>query len=303
LEKWQKIEILLNAFIERLGQLIAIFAGRLTPKKVIKTLKSTQEKVQQEKEKITSKIQTTTKNSGGLLKLVDRKLRSVFFGIQEKVVTWLQRSKATSKKLTKRSELSLLLASIFTPLLSRFKVWWNGLKPETVVLFFTGATIGGLTVIGLLTSGSKLATVQEEINAAKRKPASQSDETMVIAEAVRPEYYKMKERMHQALNVSMPIFVTQVNQLRKAEMDLTILSSNRTVTHYFSSNEKLIYDRLNTYIEPIDPDFTYDEEGKNILQYKIREELNLLIEEREEIEGRYLGGRVQQIWIHNLLFN
>jgi hypothetical protein len=304
LEKWLKIEVVLNSLIERLGAILISIASKLTPKKVSKTLRSTQQKVHLKREKITQKIQTTTKNSGGLLKLIERRFRIIFFGVQEKISSGLQKTKATGKKLSQRSERSVLLSSFFGPYIKKLKKWWAGLKPETVVLFFTGITIGGLTVIGLLTSGSKLASVQQqELAVAKRSPASQGEGVVNIASMGRPEHHKMKERMHQALNVSMPIFVTQINQLKTAEMDLTILSSNRTVTQYFTTNERLVFDRLNTYMEPIDPDFTYDDEGKEILQHKIREELNLLIEEREELEGRELGGHVQQIWIHRLLFN
>lgn len=303
MEKWLKIEIILNNLIQRMGIIFSMIIGKLTPRKVSQTLKTTQSALKHKRTQITAKIHNKTKSSGGLLKLIERQARIIFFGAQEKIQHWIVTTKTTSKKLTKRSELSLMLGNLLKPHLKKFKRWWASLRPETVVLFFTGATIGGLTVIGLLSSGTKLATKNEIIVEAARAPASEGQDVTNISSLARPEYHKMKERMHQALNVSMPIFVTQVNQLKTAEMDLTILSSNRTVTQYIKDNEKYVFDRLNTYMEPIDPDFTYDDEGKNILQFKIREELNLMLEERETIEAKNLGGRVQQIWIDRLLFN
>lgn len=286
MEKWQKIEQFINFLIVRVIELLRRLVLRCTPKKVSDQVQRTKHSYQKKKAKIQTRIIHQTKSSGSLAKSFSRQLRILFFSTQEKILIFAQKAKTIKPK-----DSVLLFIAFLSPLAFKLKSWWLSLRPETVALFFTGSMMGSLTLIGLITSGSKIAQDKEEAMA--REPASKVENATAISS--RPHYYKLPEKSYTLLNVQLPIYVGGSNDLKGVLVDFTIISSNRYIRQFFLGRETLVQDRLNSYMEPIETKFLFDDEGKRIIKEKIQYELNLLLKEND------VAGEVDEVHVHSML--
>ena len=107
--------------------------------------------------------------------------------------------------------------------------------------------------------------------------------------AKKEDFFPIKE-------VILPVY-TDAYSSKKVVIDLQIVSSNPRIKEYFwdSYNTHLIYDRLNSTLEPVTLEFPLEEEGKRIIREKIRDELNQLTKELE------LGGEIEKVYIDHII--
>jgi flagellar basal body-associated protein FliL len=100
----------------------------------------------------------------------------------------------------------------------------------------------------------------------------------------RPVYYNQNKKLIKIANVKVPLMVHSVNDMDNIVIDFSILCSNRFTRLYLNEHDYELRDHLFVSFEPIDPDFTVDEEGKWILKEKLKDEINMFLEERN-VEG------------------
>ena len=123
-----------------------------------------------------------------------------------------------------------------------------------------------------------------------RKPAS------VIDVADREDYYLLDQRRFTLQTVELPIWFEDIAKRKVMVADLTFNTTNRSAAYFLQSNELLIRDRISVSLEMIQPMFPLTDEGKQILCHKIKDELNQLLAEQNEL------GHVEQVYVSNLIF-
>lgn len=284
LEKWQKIEEIINRLIEQIFALFQVIIQKCTPAKVKSQVLRSREAIELKKKKVKS----TLKNS----KIKPKELANRFlFWLMDFIqkIKLISSNFQTKFKSIKRSEILMLIGAFFAPLLYKSKGWLASLRPEQIVVSIVGTAVFGLTTLGIVTSTSKIAEKQT----AAREPASKVEEATV--RSTRPVYYKLDEKRFKVMNVQVPIYVGGSNDLRKVTVDFTFISSNQYIKEYLYHNEYLIQDRLNTMVEPILPEFFLEEEGKRVLKEKIKIELNLLLKDIE------VKGTIEEVHIDSFL--
>lgn len=284
MEKWQKIEELINRLIEQIFALLRVMVQKCTPAKVKSQVIKSQIAIKKKKKK----VKNTLQNSKSKPKEWSNTFLIWLMNTFEKVKLVATNLRLKSKSM-KRSEMLMLVGAFFTPFLYRLKVWVISLRPEQIVISVVGSAVFGLTTLGIVTSTSKIAEKQT----AARIPASKVEEATV--RSTRPVYYKLDEKRFKVMNVQVPIYVGGSNDLRKVTVDFTFISSNQYIKEYLYQNEYLIQDRLNSMVEPILPEFFLEEEGKRVLKEKIKLELNLLLKDIE------VKGHIDEVHIDSLL--
>lgn len=282
MEKWQKIEEFINRLLEKFYTFLSLLVLKFTPNKI-------KHKVIQSKKAIKhgrAKVKETLVHSKTKPKQVISLTTSVASSVLEKLILL---STATGQKLKsfKKGEILLLIGAMLSPLLYKSKSWWIALRPEQIVISVIGSAVFGLTTIGIVTSTKQMAESQEQ----SRSPASQVEEQKDI----RPKYYKLDEKRFKIVNIQVPIYVGKSKDLKTLQVDFTFISSNQYITEILLERENLVYDRLNTMVEPIMPEFFLEDEGKRIMKEKIKYELNELL----DIMG--VEGEIQEVHIDTML--
>lgn len=286
MEQWQKIEEFINRVLEKLAALLNSLVLKCTPKKVA-------QKVVQSKKAITkgrSKVKETLVNSKTKPKQVLNWLTVFLSNVLEKIIVF---KTVFSEKIKtfKKGEILLLVGAFLSPLLYKSKSWWIALRPEQIVISVVGSAVFGLTTIGIVTSTRQMAESQSQT----REPASVVQEE--FEKDIRPKYYKLDEKRFKIVNVQVPIYVGGSNDLKSVLVDFTFISSNQYITQILLEREVLVYDRLNTMVEPIMPEFFLDDEGKRIMKEKIKDELNALL----DVLG--VEGEIQEVHVDTMVAN
>lgn len=93
----------------------------------------------------------------------------------------------------------------------------------------------------------------------------------------RPTYFKQMDRQIRFFDINLQLFVEDTKRNKQVFLDFTVLSSNRTATQFFKDNEFKVRDHLNLNVEPIIPQLPLNDEGRQIIKDKVRQELQLLL--------------------------
>lgn len=155
--------------------------------------------------------------------------------------------------------------------------WLNGLTAaqSALLLMFTAGSV--LSVIGIVSSGQRMATSLSESG---REPASVEEE----AKYERPEYYKKQTKHFELVNLRLPVYVAQVNEIKSVDIDFVATMTNRSSKQFLEKNEFQFRDHLILQMEPSVASFPLEEEGKEIIRKKLIAELNDFLK-LHEIEG------------------
>ena len=123
-----------------------------------------------------------------------------------------------------------------------------------------------------------------------RKPAS------IIDVDDRQDYYLLDQRQFTLKIVELPIWFEDASRRKTMVADLTFNTTNRSAAFFLQDNELLLRDRISTSLEMVQPAFPLTDEGKQVLCQKIRQEINQVLVNAEEL------GRVEQVYLSNLVF-
>lgn len=293
MEKWQKIEILLNRLIVIFLQITRQIILKLTPNKVQTRVEKSHQNIKEKRKKITTHVQSGFSRSLDWLKSLRKKARIAFVFIQEKIAIVIHKVSSINLKKIKLTELILLIGAFFAPFLYKLKLWFASLRAETIALSLSTSMLTGLFALALINSGTKIVkqgTSEEEI---ARELASKVEGATKISS--RPDYYKLDEKSHTLLNMQVPINLGGSTSLRSMLIDFTFVSSNQYTKNFLFQNEYMVQDRLNSMIDPIDAEFILEDEGKRVLKEKIKYELNLLIKDLK------IEGSIEEVHIHSIL--
>jgi hypothetical protein len=286
LNKWLKIEELINSFISNIGNLLSGKAKSLTPTKI-------KNKYQKSKELLTSRRGELKEK---LLRSKDKALTKVISTKKHldeakvKTIDVVHKAKETDIKSIKWTRVVAALGAVLAVPLLKLKVWYLNLKPLQIASFVTFSTVATLASVNIYVQSNKIA---EE----SRAPASEAAEVVDNATAIsrRPAYFKRTEKQFKVSNVVLPAYVKTNGAIRKLVIDFTFESSNKYIKAYLWENPHLIHDVLNSKIEPISIEFPLENEGKIIVKEKIQREMNDLLKRLK------IKGKIKEIFIHSMI--
>lgn len=103
----------------------------------------------------------------------------------------------------------------------------------------------------------------------------------------RPKYFMQTERLLSFTDTNLQLFLEDTRRNRQVWVDFTALSSNRFVILYLKEHLVEIKDHLNVNVEPVIPRLPLEEEGRQIIKDKLRDEINAFLK-KEKVEGKIL---------------
>lgn len=111
----------------------------------------------------------------------------------------------------------------------------------------------------------------------------------------RPDYYFQSERQITFHNLNLQIFLEDSKRNRQVIITFTVLTSNRSTVLKLKEFEIPARDHLNMNVEPVILQLPLDDESKEIIKNKIREELQIFL------EANNIKGEIVDIYINELL--
>lgn len=266
----EKIEILLNALLFKLGELL----WKLVPEVVRKKFQWVG--IQSQRFKLFLK---------GLPAILKVKILSLITYFKSTAANYnvkaaLQDSYQKALTRYKESSNSEKSGKLKTALMAPFLVvgqWLHGLSVGQSMLLLTFSAGSFLAVLGIFFSGQRLASGP---SLSMRTPASVEEEVLYE----RPDYYKKQTRHFTITNLRLPVYVAQVNEIRSVDVDFTATLTNRYSRMFLEKNEFQLRDHLILQLEPSIAAFPLEEEGKIIIRKKLLTEINDFLR-LNEVEG------------------
>jgi flagellar basal body-associated protein FliL len=280
---FSKFEVLANALLIRIGQLIIRLLKKFTPIKIQKKFFQ----LLDWKVNTINKIYIWIKTKKEFLKnKCLMAYRYVIEGNAQKIVfTKLKKSIEVAKKLNPDTFKSLIQKT-----LEETKIFIIGFIQKInfkavfsyalVICFFSLLSwfiVKKLNLLSLETGWREIASVPDE------------------PYAVRPPYYKLEERMYHINGLILPIYIESTGSMKSLKMDITLEASNRTTVQFLVSNHAVIRDYLNSEIEAFEPTFPLEPEGRDILKEKIKIELNNFLKQQN------VEGQIKKVYLKDIL--
>lgn len=112
----------------------------------------------------------------------------------------------------------------------------------------------------------------------------------------RPKYFLLKEKQFAVKDVNLQLFLEDTKRNRQVYVDFTALASNRNAVLFLKDHEVEVRDFMNMNVEPVIPQLPVEEEGRQIIKDKIRDELNQFLKDNG-IEARILEVYIDYIMV------
>lgn len=277
LKQWQKLENSINDLLSKIFASIKRFLLKLIPKSVFKF-----------KDKVINFILDSYYwlKAAVINFTIDSKDRIIYrkdqlFNLLSSLQSYPIKEKLQEKggevssflKKNPKQHLSLATKSIIIikhylkAFFARFNATQISITAITILLFVFGAN--------LMIKSSRFIWLQENQT---RKPAS------VEEEFERPDYHMLDKKTFVVLNIKVPVFVKNLNQVTAVTIDFGVRTSNRFATLFLTEYEYKLKDHFFMTMYPIESNFPIQEEGKNIIKEKIQFELNEFLKQ-ENVEG------------------
>lgn len=280
MEKWQKIEIVINRLLNNIFRILSALFSKITPAKFKKC--STESAAARKKTQFAQKLialQTTLTNWS----LKRRKqISNISSNTQGYILSIVLKARSIKASSFKPQGLTLLFGSIFGPLFLKVRKWFLALRPRTIALTTSSVAIFALASIQIYQNSQKIA----EDNGIVEAQNLVEDLEKAGALSRRPASHGKVRQILTVTSVNMPVYLGSPKDLSSVLLDFTVITTNRTVKNFLNENELLIRDKLTNSIHPILPEFTLTIEGKEIIKDKIRRDLNELIHELDK-SGNY----------------
>ncbi|MCF8058627.1 MAG: flagellar basal body-associated FliL family protein [Bacteriovoracaceae bacterium] len=286
MNKWLKIEELINSFISNFLSLLSGKAKSLTPQKIKKKYQTSKELLTSRRGDLKEKL--NQKKVKALTKVLSTKEQ--LDKAKQKTINVVHKAKETDIKSIKWTRILATFGVLLAPPLLKLKSWYINLQPTQIASFVTLSTVATLASVNIYVQSNKIA---EE----SRSPASEIAEEVDKATAIsrRPAYFKRTEKQFKVSNVVLPAYVKSNGAVRKLVIDFTFESSNKYIKEYLWQNTNYIHDVLNSKIEPISIEFPLEEEGKIIVKEKILREMNDLLKRLK------IKGEIKEVYIDSMI--
>jgi flagellar basal body-associated protein FliL len=111
----------------------------------------------------------------------------------------------------------------------------------------------------------------------------------------RPKYFLQIEKLVKFQNLNLQLFLEDTRRNRQVWVDFNALSTNRNAALFLKDHEVEVRDYLNMNVEPVIPQLPIEEEGRQIIKDKVRDELN------EFLKNNGIEGKILEIYIDYLM--
>lgn len=283
MKKWEKIEDIVNAKLERTLDSAGDLISGKTPLRLREWKDQTKQKIDQQisktKESVLQAPASLAKNIHNARDNATEKVHNARVNFHEKL--------SDSKQPAVIAIFLILAQWTIIPLYKKIALLLQGMQPATMATTIIMTTVTSLVGIGVYTSGDKIA---QEAGLIEREPAA-----VEIVRELRPRYYKRNERELLVANITIPAYIEGVNDYKKLQVDFSIISSNRYIREFFYDHTHLVEDVFNSKVEAMIPGFPLGDEGKRILKSKIKLELNELLKRMK------IDGSIDEVYISSIL--
>lgn len=288
LDKLEKIIEILEMLTEKLVSLLVILLHKIIPQKVRDKFKAYTEKVKS----FLSNIFHTALNftiqkiyiaKDFILRLINKIKSIVNYPYQEKVNAKFSLVK-DFLKTTPLKTIFTLSAKYIEP---KFKVFKEKIsKYASSQMYIAGGALCMIlgALVGIYMSANDIYQKEHPY----RAPASTQEYDY------RPEYMQYESRTLKVQNIKIPLLVERAGKVDSITVDFTVRTSTKFAKHYLENYEYKLKDYFFTSVEPVISDFALEEEGKQIIKDKIKEEINYFLE-LEKVEGEVIEVRIQFI--------
>jgi hypothetical protein len=179
----------------------------------------------------------------------------------------------------------LLKNVIFLPL-TIFSFLSKGLSYFHILVLMIFTTGSVISIFAINNSTQSLIKKYTQL----RMPASLEEEAIYD----RPEYYKKELRHVEITNLRLPVFFSQLNELKTVDIDFMITTSNRFSKTFIHKHDLHLRDHLLIHLEPILPSLPLDDEGKEIIRKKLISETDEFLK-KHKVEGHVIDLKITYI--------
>lgn len=293
-EKLEKIEELINHYMGKIGPFFAKYFSKiihiLIPEKIItqfqiRSQSFSKKKLEfktRQKQRLSLTISEIKKQKDNIF---DRLMLLQKYPFKEKASEKLLKLKTFILETPPKTHFKNMIT--FT--LTSIKKCHEGIKRLNNI--YTKVTVSSLVILALGTyivykAGYKIYDNEFP----NRTPAS------VQEYDYRPKYRLYDQQTLKILNVKVPVITNRVEEIDTITIDFSLRTSTRFAKHFLLESEYKLRDYFFTNVEPVVANFPLEEEGKDVLKEKIKEEINsFLIDnnvegEVEEVRILYIIG-------------
>jgi hypothetical protein len=176
-----------------------------------------------------------------------------------------------------------------TKLLKELEVKLKKINPTLFVLGGLSLAVVIISSYSIYESSQSIIEKQDLTGEKKILPSAKAQK--------KPYYYGYKDRLSLITQLTLPIFIEDIDVYRNIKIDFSIEFTNRTSRNFYEKNYHYFMDQLQTTLEPSLASFQLEESGKIILRRKILEELNAVL------INQAVDGRVKRVTIIDMLAN
>ncbi len=282
MEKWAKIEYLINELLTKVLTFLASKRKKLIPIKVLHKF----QKIKNSVLEFYRKIFNNLKAKMLILIVYFKNFPKKLLEIKDKILIFIAKISQYFKNFDKKDLKKIYLTlKIDLSFLKKIKI-----SKKTLYWGSSGIALLGIFSIAIFPNIKKIAknyfpTIEENISLNEEKSINR-----------RPAYYKKNEKQFLMRNIIVPIsFINSKKEIKKVDINVSLTSSNRYIKEFFFEHPYYIHDRINQSIAPIYGEFILKKEGKEIIKEKIKEELNRLIKELK------IAGTIEEVYIDSIV--
>jgi flagellar basal body-associated protein FliL len=156
-------------------------------------------------------------------------------------------------------------------------------------------------LLGMHIKAAQLPISEEELKALKAEIISTIHDAKIKSVEIkqvlegRPEYFLLMEKTISVKNLNLQLFLEDTKRNRQIWINFSALASNRNAILFLKDHEVEIRDYLNMNVEPVIPQLPIEEEGRQIIKDKVRDELN------EFLKNNGIEGKILEIYVDYLM--
>lgn len=282
----EKIELIINTFLLRLGNLIGQGFLAIIPA----PLKRGIYRVTHQREQILLQLkQAPAQLKAASLRVIPQ-IRPFLqsLNLKQKLKHTYQEA-LRDYQIQKSAQINNLKKFALAPVLIISK-WLQGLSAGQTLLLLSFSAASFLAGINIFFTSQRMLGQQHD---ASRAPASTPEDITYD----RATYYKENTRHFNLSNLRLPVYVAELNELKSVDIDFTAIVSNRQSRQFLEKHEFQLRDHLILEMEPLIASFPLLDEGKEVIRDKVHQEINLFL------QAHKIQGEVSKLRLTYILAN
>lgn len=286
------IEEKLNKIIIKILELMSVLLVKIIPPSFFQSAKRLEDK----RKSIIGKFQTSSHSflqnlkEANLQKLqkYKTKIKSLKVAELKEKMALLKKGPAPFIEEAKKLPTNFPFFQSLKTSIDKFHHWLSHLNPAMFLGFFFIAVSISFISLNILKQASSVY---------RKLSSTQDVQVPPLTVLPRPAYYKGDKKLYFLERLTFPVYLQKSKGVKNFILDISMESSNRFVTLYFSKKEHEVLDFLYSTLEPMIPSLPLEDEGKVILKEKVQLELNNYLKKKK------IRGEVIKVYIQSMIVN